>query len=76
MKAVSKFWREFGEQYKQFLSEWLEFLRRLPPRSNDMLFNLEKRVIPANKKYAELMKKYPLVEEGMRRILHLEDVKT
>jgi rRNA maturation protein Nop10 len=55
------------EEYFRFMDEWMSFLATLPPRTGDAERDMKERVVPALRKYRELMTKYPLARRFIQK---------
>jgi len=62
-KMSEKISKPYSEQFHKFNKELIKFAKSLPPPSGDPFKDFVQRIIPFHRKYEELLRKYPKVEE-------------
>ena len=70
VEGVSSELREAAEELKKYLEELHSFILTLPPATHQFDIDMEKRIIPLNRKFEELDKKYPKAARFIRMVAY------
>jgi len=63
--------QELPEEVRKFHEELIAFAKTLPPPTGEPWIDLVQRIIPFQRKYRELLRKYPKVRELVERLWEL-----